>query len=97
MTALKLSATHLSSRAIMSCFCSATLRSGRGQLMLPTVAIQTPRNSRGVGGAAAALATDGDASAGRCCAGAQEASDSVMNKTRRNLATDGAQMNTDEQ
>src|SRR5262245_55117008 len=59
MTALMLSWEHLSRMAMASRFCSSVDCPGLlGQSMLPTLATQTPRNSRGAGGGVAS-APDG--------------------------------------
>src|SRR4051794_16707734 len=81
--------------SIISFFCCSTGRPGLlGQLPLSTLATQTPRNSRGAaggcgsGGAAATL--------GCACTDAHEHVERAMTR-RRIFATDGAQMNTDEE
>src|SRR5688572_29609840 len=67
-------ATHLSRIARISCCCWAEDRSRRdGQSMLPTVATQTPRNSRFTGGGSSAA-----------CGRAIEGTHAISKPTRRN-------------
>src|SRR4051812_49136424 len=63
----------------MSCFCSAASRPGRGQLELPTLAIQAARNSRGVVGGWGTLETAA-AGAACCWAGAQDDRATVISR-----------------
>src|SRR6185437_7194028 len=65
-TAFKLSATQRSSRAIMSCCCSADDRSALGQFELPTLAIHAARNSRGAAGGGGGATAPGPAAVAVC-------------------------------